>query len=326
MLTTSIPGDVQFATQPSASWGCQSPDLVHEESQISGDPRHQLADRSEPVLLVTVDAGLTLNRCIKELNKVNREFYVVPNYSWISMGTLFFVPVHGSGSHVSTLGDTIEHVLLYDGDSEQLVEARRGDDVFRNAMYDRSRHWLLLMLTLRIKPKSKYFVRRKKIETPSADDIQNLFSDPVASNVEVRKNHAASTAIDVSHYFIDTTTGGSDTMEMPRDSIGRVWDRLEETPIVSTLFHRFVKSFAFHVELFLKPDEFAIFWNHHQSLPVSKIQLRRVLKDGITHSACENSDCISADLFMTRRSRDVFCKFIATHLPDVRTNPGKQSF
>jgi hypothetical protein len=114
-------------------------------------------------------------------------------------------------------------------------------------------------------------------------------------------------------------------MEMPRDSIGRIWDRLEETPVVSTLFHWFVRTFAFHVELFLNPDEFAIFWKHHQSLPVSKIQLRRVLKDGITHSACVHNDCISADLFMTRRNRDVFCKFVATHLPKVRSNPGKQS-
>ena len=333
VLTTSIPGDVQFASEmsESASGEVESSDSMCGDMQESGKPRPQLAGHCFAAdgaknSLVIVDAGLTLNRCIKELNKVDREFYVVPNYSWISMGTLFFVPVHGSGSRVSTLGDTIENVLLYDGDNEKYLKAHRGDDIFRNVMYDRNHHWLLLKLTLRVKPKSKYYVRRSKLESPSADDIQKLFNDPQASNVEIRKNQAASTAISVSHYYIDTNEGGSDTMEMPRDSIGRIWDRLEETPVVSTLFHWFVKTFAFHVELFLRPDEFAVFWNHHQSLPVSKIQLRRVFKDGITHSACENSDCISADLFMTRRNRDVFCKFIAAHLPDVRTNPGKQSF
>jgi len=273
----------------------------------------------------TADAGLTLNHCIRELNKADREFYVVPNYSWISMGTVFFVPVHGSGSEVSTLGDTIEDVLLYDGDDEQFLLARRGEAIFRESMYNTSRHLLLLRLTLRVKPKSKYFVRRSMMESPSAADVLHLFAEEEPSHVEIRKSKASGTAISVSRYYVDTISDGRDSMEVPRDSLGRVWDRLEETPIVSHLFHWFVRTFAFHVELFLKADEFAIFWEHHRRLPVSKIQLRRVLKDGIAHSACEFEDCISADLFMTRRNRDVFCRFIATHLPNVRTNPGKQS-
>ncbi len=281
---------------------------------------------SEDCHSVVVGAGQTLNRCIRELREANLEFHVVPNYSWISMGTLFFVPVHGSGSRVSTLSDTIQSVLLYDGEQERYFEAQRGDAVFRDAMYNRDRHLLLLRLTLGVKPRSNYFVRQKKIVQPSADDIQAMLADTTASNVEIRKNRAASAEIDVSYYYAANDLGEGVSVEVPRDSIGRVWDRLEETPVVSTLFHWFVRTFAFHVELFLKPDEFSIFWDHHQSLPVSKIQLRRVLKDGMTHSACEHHDCISADLFMTRRNRDVFCQFIATHLPDVRTNPGKQTF
>jgi hypothetical protein len=272
----------------------------------------------------TVDAGLTLKHCIQELNRHDREFYVVPNYSWISMGTLFFVPVHGSGSQVSTLGDTIEEVLLYDGESEEFIFARRGDRLFRDAMYDTSRHRLLLRLTLRVKPKSVYSVRQETLDNPSAEDILKVFEDPDASNVEIRKNRAANTEIDIRRYYVDSpTTAGA--LEMPRDSIGRVWDRLEETPIASTVFHWFVRTFAFHVELFLLPEEFLIFWQHHKSLPISKIQLRQILKDGITHSACRQASCISADLFMTRNNRDVFLGFISTHLPNVRFNPGKQS-
>lgn len=275
---------------------------------------------------VTVDAGLTLKHCIAELTKAGREFYVVPNYSWISMGTLFFVPVHGSGSHVSTLGDTIEEVLLYDCSREEFITARRDDSVFRETMYDTSRHMLLLRLTLRVKPRSVYFVRRSTIEQPTSDDIQKLFQDTAASNVEIRKNSASGPSIEVSRYYTDRGVGTADeAMEVPRDSIGRIWDRLEETPVVSSLFHWFVRTSAFHVELFLKPDEFAVFWTHHQSLPVSKIQLRRILKDGMTHSACRDENCISADLFMTRGNRDVFCQFITTQLPGVRSNPGKQS-
>lgn len=339
VLTTGVPGKTRLSNasildlesrirSSDLSPAPKSRNMLASRGQNETDTsafRLNDSDESQQATSFTVDAGLTLNHCIRELNKVDREFYVVPNYSWISMGTLFFVPVHGSGSRVSTLGDTIEAVLLYDGDEARFVLARRGDTIFREAMYNTRRHLLLLRLTLRVKPKSKYFVRRSTMENPSADEVQQLFDDQEASNVEIRKNQAASTAIDVSRYYIDTVADGQNTMEMPRDSIGRVWDRLEETPIVSPLFHWFVRTFAFHVELFLKPDEFAIFWEHHRSLPVSKIQLRRVLKDGITHSACEHHDCISADLFMTRRNRDVFCQFVATHLPHVRSNPGKQS-
>ena len=42
------------------------------------------------------------------------------------------------------------------------------------------------------------------MENPSAEEIQNLFDDPEASNVEIRKKQAASTAVDVCHYYIDT--------------------------------------------------------------------------------------------------------------------------
>lgn len=273
----------------------------------------------------TVDAGLTLKHCIQELNKVDREFYVVPNYSWISMGTMFFVPVHGSGSQVSTLGDTIEDVLLYDGETEEFILTRRGEKLFRDAMYDTSRHRLLLRLTLRVKPKSVYSVRPETMKNPSAEDVLKVFEDPDASNVEIRKNRAASDSIDIRRYYVDSPSAVTGALEMPRDSIGRVWDRLEETPIVSTLFHWFVRRFAFHVELILRPDEFVVFWEHHRLLPISKIQLRQMLKDGMTNSACASENCICADLFMTRGNRYVFLKFINTQLPNVRFNPGKQS-
>lgn len=320
VLTTGLPGKTQLSN---------SSMLDLQEKILASDVKAetnsgQNVDIGTIGTHFTVDAGLTLKHCIQELNRHDREFYVVPNYSWISMGTLFFVPVHGSGSQVSTLGDTIEEVLLYDGESEEFIFARRGDRLFRDAMYDTSRHRLLLRLTLRVKPKSVYSVRQETLDNPSAEDILKVFEDPDASNVEIRKNRAANTEIDIRRYYVDSpTTAGA--LEMPRDSIGRVWDRLEETPIASTVFHWFVRTFAFHVELFLLPEEFLIFWQHHKSLPISKIQLRQILKDGITHSACRQASCISADLFMTRNNRDVFLGFISTHLPNVRFNPGKQS-
>lgn len=321
VLTTGLPGKTQLSDASMLDLEARLRSVVQGEKLDSPSQNYAAVSGTH----FTVDAGLTLKHCIQELNKVDREFYVVPNYSWISMGTLYFVPVHGSGSHVSTLGDTIEDVLLYDGDTEEFIFTRRGEQLFRDAMYDTSRHRLLLRLTLRVKPKSVYSVKHERLENPSAEDVLKVFEDPVASNVEIRKNRAANTSIDIRRYYVDSPSAAPGALEIPRDSIGRVWDRLEETPIVSTLFHWFVRRFAFHVELFLRPEEFAIFWNHHQSLPISKIQLRQMLKDGMTNSACAYENCLSADLFMTRSNRDVFLGFISTHLPHVRCNPGKQS-
>ena len=321
VLTTGLPGKTQLSDASMLDLETRLRSVVQGEKLDSPSQNNAAVSGTH----FTVDAGLTLKHCIQELNKVDREFYVVPNYSWISMGTLYFVPVHGSGSHVSTLGDTIEDVLLYDGDTEEFIFARRGEKLFRDAMYDTSRHRLLLRLTLRVKPKSVYSVKHETLENPSAEDVLKVFEDPEASNVEIRKNRAANTAIDIRRYYVDSPAAAPGALEMPRDSIGRVWDRLEEMPIVSTLFHWFVRTFAFHVELFLRPEEFVIFWNHHQSLPISKIQLRQILKDGMTNSACAYENCLSADLFMTRSNRDVFLGFISTHLPHVRCNPGKQS-
>ncbi len=316
VLTTGIPGNACLSDRSESRGVSALPDRI-------GADREPAAGSAGALL--TVDAGLTLNYCIQELRRVDREFLVVPNYTWISMGTLFFVPVHGSGSRVSTLGDTIEDVLLYDCEKERFVAARRGEATFREWMYHPAQHRLLLRLTLRVQPKSRYLARRSTLENPSAEAVQELFADPEASHVEIRRNRASSTAIDVCRYYVDTGVPRPGSMEIPRDSIGRIWDRLEETPVVSALFHWLVRTFAFHVELFLRRDEFLVFWNHLPTLPVAKIQLRRMLKDGLPHSACAVEDCISADLFMARRNRDVFCEFVTTCLPHVRSNPGKQS-
>ena len=320
VLTTSVAGQTEL----------QQLDPPVGDSAESSKQKHSLAHLATGRL--TTSSGLTLKHCIDELSKSAREFFVIPNYSYISMGTLFFVPVHGSGSRVSTLGDTIEHVELWNSRTETIVTMRRGDEQFQAAMYNTKAHWVVLKLTLLVRNKETYSVRRDSLDNVTADEVLGFLNDPQWSNVEIRKNQASSSTIEVSRYRVNeevslpTPSQSSTTLDAPRDQIGRVWDRLEETPIASTLFHWFVRTFAFHVELFLTPDEFRVFWNHHQSLPVSKIQLRRVLKDGLPNSACQHNDCVSADLFMTRGKRDVFCQFIAQQLPNVRTNPGKQSF
>ncbi|MEZ6069201.1 MAG: hypothetical protein R3C10_02785 [Pirellulales bacterium] len=123
----------------------------------------------------------------------------------------------------------------------------------------------------------------------------------------------------------ESEANGSDRLEIPRDAIGSLWDRLEENRVTSWLFHTLVRRYGFHVELFLDRDEFAVFWQAHARLPLKKIQLRLVRRDDLPHSPIGRRDCISADLFMRRSDRDAFVTFLHGHLPHVRHNPGKHS-
>ena len=196
---------------------------------------------------------------------------------------------------------------------------------FRDTMYNTNRNVLLLRLTLRVKPRSSYRVSSETRDNPSAAEILSVFEDPVPSNVEIRKHRAGNSAVTIFRYYADHPTKTGSGPSAPRDTIGRMWDRLEETPVVSTLFHWFVRRFAFHVELILNSEEFVVFWQQHRQLPISKIQLRKMLRDGMTHSACVTENRISVDLFMTRGNRDAFLQFIHTRIPQARFNRGKQS-
>jgi hypothetical protein len=273
---------------------------------------------------VTVDAGVLLKRVIGELAQRGKELYAVPNYSYVSLGTTFMVPVHGSGSEVSTLGETIEQVLAYDPASDKIVRLRRGDERFGRCLYNPSTGLLVLRLRLRIRDGSRYFVKRSQLHAPSSAQIWQAFSDPNAANIELRKSHAADSCVRVSKYFT-TSSGESDTLENPHDSIGRLWDRLEENAVTSWLFHSYVRKRGFHVELFLDEREFDVFWRSHVTLPLSKIQLRLVKCDGLPDSPFGDCDRISVDIFMKRRHSDAFLAYMREHLPHARFNPGKHS-
>lgn len=297
----------------------------HQQQTIvptAGSGRHLTIDDDNNRL--TVDAGYLLKECRQRLADCGRQFYVVPNYSYIGMGTIFFVPVHGSGSEVSTLGDTIESVRLWNPRTHEIVNVSRDDALFRDTMYNPGSGLIVLQLTFSIHAERDYFVTRTEYSQPDADTVWNVFSDAETSNIEVRKNRAAADEIQVLKYY----TGGESSEErlsVPRDSIGRLWDRLEENRLTAYLFHLLVRKLAYHVELFMTKDEFAIFWQHHQQLPVSKIQLRFVRHDAMPHSPFGDEDRVSADLFMGRGKAAGFQEFVKTHLPDVRFNPGKQS-
>jgi hypothetical protein len=191
-------------------------------------------------------------------------------------------------------------------------------------MYDRASGTLLLRLRFRTVAKQDYLPHRETLASPTADQVWSVFEDSTATNVEIRKLQARSASVEVDRYH--TASPGHDSaLDVPRDSLGRLWGRLEENPVSSVMFHWLVRRFGDHVELFLTRDEFRVFWDAHQRLLLSKIQLRFVRRDGLPHSPCRDDDCIAADLFMRRRNSGAFLEFVRQQLPNARFNCGKHS-
>src|SRR5262249_41450956 len=86
--------------------------------------------------LATFCSGVTVRQGIDHLSRLGKEFYVVPNYSYVSLGSSFFIPIHGSASEYSTMGDTIEKALLYDPLEDRFVSAKRSEPAFQRYVYN----------------------------------------------------------------------------------------------------------------------------------------------------------------------------------------------
>ena len=268
---------------------------------------------------------MTIRQAVDVLGRAGKEFYVQPNYSFVSLGTAFFVPIHGSASEFSTLGDTIEKVLLYDPVADRFLAAVRDRPAFVEAMYDLGRDVLLLRLTLRVKDKSRYFMARETLTAPTSGNLLAALRDVRPANVEIRKSKAASATADIYRYYTSGHANGGAAVEFPRDRVGRLWDRIETNPVSAALFHGFMRRFGYHVEMFLSPDQFAAFWDTHGRLPIAKIQLRHLKRNAAPHSPCRDHDCVSADLFMLRKHKREFEQYVRETFPAVRFNPGKHS-
>ena len=213
------------------------------------------------------DSGATVRNALDFLAQSQQELYVVPNYSYVSLGTSFFVPIHGSAVEYSTVADTIRRVVLYDPDSDRIIAAGRNDAAFREHVYNQESRAVLLRLYILAKPKSRYFVHRETLENPSAAQLLAALSDSSATNVEIRQAHAASARVTVSRYYTDLAETSSPALELPRDALGRLWDRLEENPVTSYLMHALSRHVAWHTELFFTPAQFDVFWRTHGQLP-----------------------------------------------------------
>jgi hypothetical protein len=275
--------------------------------------------------LARFDGGVTVHQASAALARAGKELYVLPNYSYVAIGTSFFVPIHGSAGQCSTMGETIEKVVLYDPVIDRIITSRRAEPAFRDAIYDLNRPLLLLRLQVRVRDASRYYMKRQTLTDPASRELIDALSDKLASHVEIRKSRSASRTVDIFKYYTQQSLEDSAALEFPRDSIGKVWDRIEENACARTLFHSLMRRFAFHVELFLTHEEFEVFWETHSRQALAKIQLRYIKRDGFPHSPFRERDCISADLVMLRKHRRAFEIYIKQYLPKVRCNPGKHS-
>ena len=183
----------------------------------------------------------------------NQELYVVPNYSYVCLGTSFFVPIHGSAVDYSTVADTICRVVLYDPDSDRIVSAARDDEAFREHVYNQQSRAVLLRLYLLAKPKSSYFVHRETLKSPSAGDLFSALRDR-----RPRTSRFVKLCRERQGHGLPVLQGSGRTsspaLELPRDALGRLWDRLEENPVTSYLMHALSRHVAWHTELFFTPD------------------------------------------------------------------------
>jgi hypothetical protein len=275
--------------------------------------------------VLKADCGATIRSARDYLGGRSEELFVLPNYSYVSVGTSFIVPIHGSSVDYATVADTACRVVLYDPDTDRIISAERDAGAFRENVYNSRSRAVVLRLYLRTKPKSRYYVRRETWMDAGADKLLAALRDGNAANVEIRQAHAASGKVTVSKYYTKPSGPSGSAQESPRDALGRLWDRLEENPVTSFLMHALSRHVAWHTELFLTPAEFERFWATHAEVPLRKIQLRYIRRDGMPHSPFRDNDCVSADLFLFRFDKAAFDGYLARNLPSVRCNPGKHS-
>ncbi len=283
------------------------------------------AGRGSEHPLIRADCGVTVRKALDFLAGSEQELYVIPNYSYVCLGTAFFVPIHGSASDFSTLADTITEAVLYDPATDRVTRTARDEPLFRENVYNSKSDVVVLQLFVRVKPKSHYYLCQQELESASADELLQALRDPEATNVEVRKSRAGDSKVRLLRFYNNPGNTQSPVQELPRDRLGRLWDRLEENAVTSFLMHALTRHLAFHVELFFTDEEFRTFWETNRSLPLRKIQLRYIHRDGFPSSPFRDHDCVSADLFMFRWRRRQFEAYLKQTFAVVRSNPGKHS-
>src|SRR5262249_19489370 len=137
--------------------------------------------------ILKADCGATVRKSLDFLAGAGKELPVVPNYSYVCVGTAFFVPIHGSASDYSTIAETIVRAVLYDPRTDRIVSAASDEPEFRENVYNLQADVLVLRLYLRVKPKARYFMRKEELTDPTGAALLAALRDTSAANVEIRK-------------------------------------------------------------------------------------------------------------------------------------------
>ena len=130
------------------------------------------------------DCGVTIRQALDVLADDGKELHVVPNYSYVSLGAAFFVPIHGSASTFCTVGETITKVTLYDPPrtkSSVLASARRRSVILFNLSADAApARW-------NCRSRTKPLLHQKRdVLNPPAATVWEWFTTPPPRNVEVQ--------------------------------------------------------------------------------------------------------------------------------------------
>ena len=250
--------------------------------------------------------------------------YALPNYSHICIGTAFFVPIHGNALDYTTIAESIVKVVLYDPKEERFIVTSRQEKTFQNYIFNTTSQVILLRLYLEVKPKARYFPSKVKLSQPNSQVLLDAFCDNTVSNIDIRKSKADSDTVYINKYYSKSQEKtNSEGLEFPRDSIGGLWDKLEEKPITSWLMHTPVRYLLWNIELFLTKDEFITLWETHSSLPISKIEIRYVKRSSSANSPFPDCDCIAVDFMLSRKHCQVIKDYIKNNFAVPRYHLGK---
>ncbi|MEM6821046.1 MAG: FAD-binding protein [Verrucomicrobiota bacterium] len=273
---------------------------------------------------VNVQAGVTFRGIYEALKPDKKTLHVVPNYSYISAGSAFFIPVHGSTRKFSSLGETISEVTFYNVSEDEIVTLREDSEAFKETIYDLSRPIVVLRLAIKIKEISSYVRKQQELESPSIDDLIKELHDPEPNNLEIRKTKSTSTQVTINKYYLAQDTNEVEGDDLPRDDVGGLWDAMEEHPIKAPLFHFYVKAFGYGPEFFLEERDFRTFLEEHHKFPIQKLNFRKVKPDDLMHSPFFQRQLYSIDIFMLKRHQKRFDQGMREMCKGtIRMHPGK---
>lgn len=274
--------------------------------------------------IIKVDCGTTILKVLNFLRSKQQEIYAIPNYSHISIGTAFFVPIHGNALDYTTIAESIVKVVLYDPKEEKFIVTSRLEKTFQNYIFNTTSQVILLRLYLEVKPKARYFPSKVKLSQPNSQVLIDALCDNTVSNIDIRKSKADSDIVYINKYYSKSQEKiMSEGLEFPRDSIGGLWDKLEKNPVTSWLMHTPVRYLLWNIELFLTKEEFMTFWQTHSSLPIRKIEIRYVKRSSSANSPFPDCDCIAVDFMLSRKHCPVIKEYITNHFAEPRYHLGK---